>query len=210
MLRILRGTVLLAGAIFMTTGIAMAQNYAPSARSSNPFSADFAVTYAPEHARIVQKSCDCFWLQGVSGDVSLSFYHGLGLAVSLAEGTSSHIQPGVNLSKFTVAAGPRYTKVIDHWSRNEWAQHPAHVFVQGLFGEVHGYNSVFPAAGGATSTANSSSMQLGGGVDLFLTRHIGVRLFEMDWIRTALPNGASNTQNDLRVAAGLTYHVGRN
>jgi hypothetical protein len=42
-----------------------------------------------------------------------------------------------------------------------------------------------------------------------LSRGFGVRAFEVDYLRTSLPNNASNSQNDLRIAFGLTYHTGK-
>jgi hypothetical protein len=52
-------------------------------------------------------------------------------------------------------------------------------------------------------------MQLGGGVDVALSRGFGVRAIEVDYVRTSLPNNASNTQNDLKIAFGVTYHIGK-
>ena len=194
-------TVLLTGAmpILMTTGVARAQ---VRAVRPAPVSFDLGLTYSAEYARIVNQNCSCFWLQGVSGDVSVNFYHGLGLDVALNEGMATNIQPGVNLNKFTVAAGPRYT-----WSTaKRKPKHPMRFFVEGLGGMAYGSNSVFPATGGSTTTANSYSIQLGGGADLQLKRGFGLRLAQFDWIRTALPNAAANTQDDVRFGVGLSYH----
>jgi hypothetical protein len=46
-------------------------------------------------------------------------------------------------------------------------------------------------------------------MNLFFSKSFGVRLLEMDYIRTALPNSASNTQNDLRLTFGVLWHIGR-
>lgn len=46
-------------------------------------------------------------------------------------------------------------------------------------------------------------------MNLLLSKSLGVRLFEADYVRSSLPNDASNTQNDLRLAAGVTWHIGR-
>ena len=43
-------------------------------------------------------------------------------------------------------------------------------------------------------------------MNLYLTRSFGVRLLQADYVRTTLPNAAANTQNDLRLAFGITYH----
>ena len=52
-------------------------------------------------------------------------------------------------------------------------------------------------------------MQLGGGLDVTLSRGFGVRALQVDYIRTSLPNNTSNIQNDLRIAFGITYRVGK-
>jgi hypothetical protein len=56
---------------------------------------------------------------------------------------------------------------------------------------------------GTTFTVGSS-----GGSGVLFSRRLGVRLLEADYIRTELPNSYSNTQNDLRLAVGLSYHLG--
>jgi peptidoglycan-associated lipoprotein len=188
--------------MLMATLTAMAQNTAPARN----LSVDVGIAWSPEYAKIVNQSCSCFWLQGVSADASVNFYRGLGLAVDLTEGMASNIQPGVNLSKFTFAAGPRYTWNLDEGTKDKPGKYPARVFAQTLFGEAHGYNSVFPATGGAVSSANSYSIQVGGGIDMSLAHNFGVRIAQLDWVRTALPNTVSNTQDDLRLGFGVSYH----
>jgi hypothetical protein len=137
-----------------TTLGAVAQNPAPPAHTHN-LSADIGVTYSAEYGRIVQQNCACFWLQGAGGDVSVNFYHGLGLAGAVTFGTTNNIQPGVNLSKITYAASPRYTWVI---ARPNSAKPVGRIFGQALFGEAYGYNSVFPSATGTITAANSTSI----------------------------------------------------
>ena len=201
MRNLIRCTVLLTGALLMTTLLVGAQTTAPS----HNISIDAGITWSPEHARVVNQSCACFWLQGASGDASVNFYRGLGAAVELTEGTASNIQPGVNLSKFTYAAGPRYSWTLGKGTGDKPAKHPARIFGQALFGQAHGYNSVFPTPNGTVSSANSYSIDLGGGIDLALAHNFGIRLAQLDWVRTALPNTSSNTQDDLRLGFGASY-----
>lgn len=202
----IRCTVLLTGAMLMMTGMAKPRVSAASKPPAKKFSTDVGITYVPEYARIVNQNCSCFWLQGVSGDASLNFYRGLGVDVDLTDGEAKKIQPNVNLSKLTFAVGPRYTWDTAKWKNGKVAGHPGRIFVQSLFGVVHGYNSVFPANGGSTTTANSYSIQFGGGGDLLLGNNFGLRVVELDWVRTALPNASSNTQDDLRLGFGFSYH----
>lgn len=51
-------------------------------------------------------------------------------------------------------------------------------------------------------------MQLGGGVNVALAKVYGLRVVELDYVHTNLPNNAANSQNDLRVAFGLSYRYG--
>ena len=51
-------------------------------------------------------------------------------------------------------------------------------------------------------------MQTGAGLNLIFSNRFGVRLLEANYVRTALPNNASNTQNDLRIAFGATWRLG--
>jgi hypothetical protein len=74
---------------------------------------------------------------------------------------------------------------------------------------VHGFDGKFPAGSGTTATANSFAYQLGGGYDLALVRGFGLRVVEVDYFHSALPNNGSGTQNDIRLAFGVSYHIGR-
>ena len=74
---------------------------------------------------------------------------------------------------------------------------------------AHGFDGFYPASPAPTTSANSFAVQAGGGLNLYLTRSLGIRLIEADYVRTALPNGAANTQNDMRLAFGVTYHIGK-
>lgn len=200
MQRTIRGSVLLCG-VLVTAVMAHAQQARPNLLPGIS-SADVAVTYNLERSKIADSSCDCFWLNGASAEVAVPVYRGLSAVASFAGATASNITPGVDLSKISYVFGPRSTYDISRYSS-------VHLFGEALFGGTHGFNSVFPAAGGSTPTANSFAMQLGGGVDVALSRGFGVRALQLDYIRTSLPNNASNTQNDLRIAFGVTYHAGK-
>jgi outer membrane immunogenic protein len=174
-----------------------------------PRSVDLAVTYTAERAKIVSGNCGCFWLQGGSMDAGVALFHGLGVAANLTGERSSNIAPGVDLSKFAFMAGPRYTLHAHRWNRWLGSKHGTTIFAEGLFGTVHGFDSVFPTSSGIKSSANSFSMQLGGGLDIGLGKGFGLRALELGYVHTSLPNNGSNTQNDLRLAFGVSYHVGK-
>ncbi len=113
--------------------------------------------------------------------------------------------PGADANKITFLAGPRYT-----WTANAGNAHRPRLqlFGQGLFGGAHGFGGLDPTSTGVTSTTSSFAIQAGGGLNLLLTKHFGLRLIEADYVRTATPNGYDNTQTDLRLAFGATCHLG--
>jgi len=204
------GTQPLCGRMTWTTALllgALAACGQSSAQQRGPEKADIggpevAVTYDLERAQIANAGCGCFWLQGGSVEFAMPFYRGLGVAASFGGEHAWNIQPGANLSKLTYLAGPRYTF-------GGAGLHAPHLFGEALFGGAHGFDSIFPSSGGVTPTANSYAMQFGGGMDLGLSSGFGLRAFEVDYVRTALPNNGSNTQNDLRLAFGLSYSFKR-
>jgi len=179
------------------------------AQAQEPLSGDIAVTYSLERAKVAATACTCFWLQGGSVDAAVTLFHGLGAAVNMTGEHKSNITPGVDLDKFAFMAGPRYTVKADRWSGRVLPRHETSVFAEALFGGMRGFNSVFPTSSGVVSSASSFSLQLGGGLNIGIARGFGVRALEVDYIRTALPNNGTNTQHDLRLAFGLTYHMKR-
>jgi hypothetical protein len=95
----------------------------------------------------------------------------------------------------TTTFGPRY-----RWSP---VHHRYSFFSHALVGEANGFNSIFPGAGSASSSTNGLALQLGGGMDLLVRHRLLMRVFEADWLRTEMPNGDTNVQNNVRLAAGI-------
>jgi outer membrane immunogenic protein len=170
---------------------------------------DIGVTYTVERSRIATINCGCFWLQGGSVNAAVPILRGLGAAASFSGGHSSDIAPGVDLSELSFMGGPRYTLTTSRWT-DRWLtpRHETSIFGEALFGHVHGFDSVFPISG-IKPTANSLSMQIGGGLNIGIAKHFGVRALELYYLRTNLPNNANDTQNDLRLGFGVSYRIGR-
>jgi len=169
---------------------ATAQQQSPGLRSPV-----VAVTYDLERAKTATNGGSGFWLQGGGVDIAFPVYKAFSIAGSFSGEHASNIQPAVNLGKLSYLAGPRYTLGSPRFQ----------VFGEGLFGGAHGFDSIFPATGGVTPTANSYAMQLGGGLDIPLGNGFQVRAFEAHYVHTALPNNGTNSQNDLRLAFGVSY-----
>lgn len=194
MQNVIRTGVFLAGALLFTlNGIAQKTTQT-----------DVALTYTLEHSQVAQAD-NRFWMNGGSLDGAFSFFKGLGVAANVTGEHASHVAAGVGFSKVAFMAGPRYTFDTSRDANRMMKKHAVQVFGEVLFGGVHGFDSLFPANSGVASTANAFSMQVGGGADLSLAKGFGLRLLELDLVHTLLPNDAANSQNDLRLAFGISY-----
>lgn len=189
--------LLLAASLLMPVTL-RAQAYAPA---QDHCEADLAVNYTEQYSNLV--STPTFWHNGGSIELSTQTYRGFGLAANIA-GTHTDNAAGshVELSLVTATFGPRYT-----WYHPMGAERKRSlaIFGQGLLGQAWGFDSYFPDPAGAQTDAESMALQVGGGVDLGLSRHFGVRIFQADWVRTQLPNGTTNVQNTLRLGAGVLF-----
>jgi hypothetical protein len=181
--------------------------FSPSTQAqqeSEPLSVDLAGTYSAERAKIATSNCGCFWLQGGSLNGGVTLFRGLGVAANLTGEHASNAAPSVDVNKLAFMVGPRYTLNPNRWLH---ANSRANIFGEALFGFAHSFDSVFPTATGLTTSATAFSMQVGGGVNIGLAKGFGLRAVEINYVRTSLPNNASNTQNDLRLAIGISYHL---
>jgi hypothetical protein len=168
-------------------------------------STELAVTYAPERAELAPGHCGCFWLEGAGVDASVTFGKGFGVAADLTGGHAGSVAPGVDVNKIAFTVGPRFT-----WTGHGGAadRRRLQIFGQGLIGGAEGFGGMYPSISGASASAGSMAVEAGGGVNLLLAKHLGLRLVEAEYVRTSLPNAASNTQNDMRISFGLVYHLG--
>jgi peptidoglycan-associated lipoprotein len=146
--------------------------------------------------------CGCFGLEGVAADagwrlpaVRMGTRIDAGLAADFGvvhTGNEDGTPYGLTLT--TLAAGPRF---------NLAAQRLA-PFVQALFGFAHGSGSAFPQGNSLTASASSFALDIGGGADYPLRERLSVRLLQLDYLRTWLPNSRTDWQNNLRIGVGIT------
>ncbi len=165
---------------------------------------DVAVTYAAERTQIAPGNCGCFWLQGGGADAAFTFWKGFGVAASITGAHASNYFDGFDVNKIAYMGGPHYAYTF--WRGP--AQPRLQIFGEALFGEAHAFDGAFPSRAGITASANSFALQTGGGINLFLSRSIGLRVLQADYVRTQLPNDYSKSQNDLRLAFGVNFHFG--
>lgn len=188
-MRLRISTVLLLGAIMATANLA-AQTAPAHSRLQPGF--DAAFTWDGAHSNIAGGGS--FWTQGAGFQLHVPFHCGLGVVADIAGSQTSDIgSTHVGLDMITVTFGPRYT----------WSRRRVSLYGQGLLGQAFGFNGLFPAPRGANSSDDSLAALAGGGVNLTLRPHLALRLMEADWLHTQFPNSAGNTQNDLRLSAGI-------
>jgi len=164
---------------------------------------DLAVTFSAQRSGVI--GGNSFWAQGGSAELSATVSHGFGVAMNIAGLRASNISSsGVNLTMVTTTFGPRYT-----WSHllHPGAEKQIKLFGQALVGEAHGLDSVFPDSSGAQASASALALQVGGGVDLALTRHFALRPIQADWIRTQFPSSSTNVQNNFRLGTGFVLRL---
>jgi peptidoglycan-associated lipoprotein len=105
---------------------------------------------------------------------------------------------GQDLTLLTYTVGPQ---VVLPFGRFE-------VFGHGLFGGAHGSDSYFPSGGTFSTSANSFAISTGGGLDIGITRHFGVRAAQVEYLHTAFPNGSNDKQDHTIFSAGLLMRFG--
>lgn len=147
-------------------------------------------------------NCGCFGLEGVGLDASLQTVQlrkgsslGLALDFGAVHANSTSVAPS-GLTLTTLTAGPRYN--LPQWKVQS--------FAQALFGFAHGSGSDFPKGNSLSPTANGFAFDLGAGADYPVNPWVSVRVLQLDYMRTALPNNTNNWQNHLRAGFGLTLH----
>lgn len=151
-------------------------------------------------------SCGCFGLEGFAADAGWKFnalgfgkHAGLGLAADLSvvhTGNEGNAPYGLTL--ITLTAGPRFHLPGTRKLRP---------FAQVLFGFAHGSDSAFPQGNALNDSANSFALDAGGAADYDVSKRLSVRVLQLDYLRTGLPNGNTNWQNNLRIGVGLTLRL---
>ncbi|MEZ2346444.1 hypothetical protein [Terriglobus sp. RCC_193] len=189
--------MLLLTGVVTTTSVLSGQTASSTRGSSHEV--DLALTYTAINNSLSRGGS--FWQQGGGVELSGEVWRGLGVTASVTGARASNITSGVNLTTITTVFGPRYA-----WTTSSGK---IALFGQGLIGEAHGLDSVFPSPQGALSDYISFALQAGGGVDLRLSRHFAVRAVQADWLRTQFPNAGTNVQNNLRISGGLVLRLQR-
>jgi opacity protein-like surface antigen len=146
---------------------------------------------------------------GGSGQVTYNFNPMIGLTGDFGGYHFSEGGRGGSGTIFTYLFGPKFTLRRGKWSP----------FVEALFGgawvgagldtECDGARRAQGEVCGFSSSLNSFSMALGGGVDYKLMDHISIRLFDADYLMTRFNvgiEGTNSTQSNVRVSTGVVFN----
>jgi hypothetical protein len=93
--------------------------------------------------------------------------------------------------------GPRYF----YRRQNRWGITP---FAEALFGASRA-DTTISGSGGYTTSTNSLSFKVGGGLDIRPSRHFEIRLFDVDYYRTSF--GTNLHQNNYWASAGIVIRL---
>ncbi len=131
-------------------------------------------------------------LHGGSASVAGNIGSSLGLVGDLGGYKVSGLPSGFSGTEVTYLFGPRLSYRADRVTP----------FVQVLFGGAH----VSAAFAGSSASANSFAMTAGGGLDIKATEHVGIRLFQVEYLLTRF---GGDRQNNGRFSTGLVFRLGR-
>jgi hypothetical protein len=199
----------LAGLLSIAAGLTLSAIRAEAQQPQPPVGqdgeVDLALTYIATHADHTDGAP--FWLQGGAVEMNAQFYRGFGLTAS---GAGMHANGSTNsaaLDLVTIVFGPSYTF---HAGKR------ISVFGEALLGEAHGLHSLFSygsgplpsLTAGTTDSANALAFETGGGINFRLSPHFAVRPVQVDYLRTELPNGGTNVQNNIRISGGVVATFG--
>ena len=196
-----RGPVWLAALLLLLAAnrISAAQSAGGSVPASEENRGVLSLALTLDSAGANITTSNSFWLTGGSAELNASLSHGFGLTASITGLHTGNSGGGVPVNLIIETFGPSYSL------QSRRGKHPATFFVHGLLGEANGFNGVYPKSTGPDTSANGLAAKVGGGLDLKISHHVSVRLFEANWLRTQLPNSTTNVQNDLELGAGIVF-----
>lgn len=199
-IRIKDKLILLLAIVAVSTASAMAQAQAAPSPTTRP-RAELALDYTYVRSNAPPGDCGCINLNGGSATFALLVGRrnfALVGDVSVAH-TGAISSNGYSLTLSTFTVGGRFMPQLGH--------SPLRPFGQVLAGFAHSSGSLVEGQNGAPSNAGGTfAANVGGGVDLSVSRRFSLRLAEADYIVTTFDNGANDHQNNLRLSTGLVIH----
>jgi peptidoglycan-associated lipoprotein len=190
-------------------GIALAVLFfsAAGARAQSVAPVEVAFGYSYVRANAPPGGCGCFSMNGLNGSLATLLGHNVSVVGEVGGYFRNNVDgSGRSLRVETFLFGPRYS--FAHGNKFT-------PYVQGLFGGTVGSGTLYGVtATTATSSATTSattggfSMSAGGGLDWNVRGRLSIRLFQVDYLMTRLPNYINNYQNNIRISAGVVVRLG--
>jgi hypothetical protein len=136
-------------------------------------------------------------LQGGSASVAYNFSGHWGVVGDFGGYVFTGQPPGLSAQMYTYVFGPRY-----NFTKSEKFV----PFAQALFGG----GRLDASRAAVQAGENGFAMALGGGLDIALNHRFAIRAVQAEYLMTRFPNsgGASVTQNNFRISAGLVFRFG--
>ncbi len=193
------GAVLPALLITLTTSAVSAQQTVTSPAAIIP-RLDLSAGYSYLRANSPPGDCDCFHTNGGYLSAGVHVTNWLSFEGEVTGQHQNHISNlGQNLTLLTFAGGPRVSL-------------PGHRYIpfgEVLIGAAHGSDSYFPTGTTSSPTATNMALSAGGGLDFAINKRFAIRAFDVQFLKTAFPNGTNNSENHLTASAGIVVRFGK-
>ena len=181
-------------------GLALLFFSAAGAHGQGVTPVEVALGYSYVRTNAPPGGCGCFSMNGGSGGFAAHLGHGISAVTDVGGYFQNNVDSsGRSLRVETFLFGPRYSS--SHWKRIT-------PFGQALFGGALGSGTLYGPNANTSASTSGFAMIAGGGLDFNVSSHFSVRLFQADYLMTRLPNSVNNNQNNIRITAGVVFHLG--
>ncbi len=149
---------------------------------------------------------ETFNWHGITGALAGNVNRWFSLVGDVSAFRIKDLPPGITGSGYTFLVGPQFSHRHERWTP----------FVHALVGGARLSDiqiSTIPTGSSffnRSFSANSFATALGGGLDANINKHVGLRLFQAEYLLTKFKDGRNDKQNNLRASAGLVLHFGGN
>ena len=183
---------LAATALGMGAGSAKAQ----AAPAATGLRVDVAGGFTVIHANEGPAVCGCFFMNGGSGELAVTNSRNISFVTNVGYTSATNINGNDrNLALLTVLEGGRYS--LDRGGRFV-------PFGQVMIGFAHTSTNYV-----IDSSAARLALATGGGLDVRISDRFSVRPAEVEYLFTTIPNGQNNFQNQIRMTAGIVFHINK-
>lgn len=139
--------------------------------------------------------CGCFFMNGGSGTFLMNITPAWSALADIAVAKASHLNnTSQDLLVINYLFGPRYS----YRNSSRWTPY-AEILFGGSKADVNYRFDI---------NRQSFGVLGGGGVTTMIKPRWGLTVIEVDYVYTRIPNATNNTQNNIRIATGVTYHFG--